>query len=1138
MFLIALFALNKFGCKISFFLHLQTIRKTLTKKTITMNYCIYILLFALFSLNLQGQSSTELWAGNRHAIDFNSIASGLPAGWTVRENATDSTIGDLLIFDATPQTWSNPSGGFKNVASSDGLNVSSNSNAQNNSSNRALGIRQTNSFGDPGASFMWTIDNTLGRENLSIEIDHLILSPQDRSTRWLVQYSVDGGNTWTTIGQYETPLLASTADWGDSTATYPLGNNAANQSGNLIIRIATLDASIGSGSRDSYAIDNIQLQWTLNCSSPQLPLTFSHQNVTFDRADMAWSSSACADEFMLVATENPSITATPTGNGSAYTAGSFGSGTAIAPNEYVVYKGTHVETAVSGLLPASDYTIGLYVRRNNDWVGPITTTFTTPTAGSMFYTGLGTPGIWNDPNNWSLSRTPDVFDTVVLDNRYVNHHYVLTLPDHPVAVRAIYLYPSDSVTLVLPSSNTNAPGLDILAADTGLVIGNHATFVNQSGASSGTGWLANEWVIREGGSYMHDVNRATVDLLSSLSSTLPDFDKGQWIFGPNFSGVPSFTNRTYPSLSILGAPQPITFVSGSPLTISGNLHLGPSAMYDFTLPVILKGDALIEGDASFSHIANPALTLDGTSPQHLTILPHGSCSLTTESCLRVYNDVTLTGTLLGDSLITNTTASFTTSPSGALFFWTYIFDGDVINNGTITLPANDSNYAQMRHTNCSGSGLLEQQMHLNGSGAQWHTLGSPSAAPLNSMADSNAHFNTSTPQTSPVFFWDENNGQYELPASSSEVMTPGRGYVVFAGSTSHGTFTTETPGVLKTRGTLSSVEPVDITLKHSPLAPGQSITVHGEDDGWNLCANPYPMSYDWHNHNVPIHTEATIYVPNGTNNGFIAVGVTETDSSRYLPPMQGFWIRTDQMLNSGTATLVLQPGHRAFNRSNYLKRSQQNHPRFKFTVTNEMGHKDYVTVGFHPLATEQFDAKFDGHKRQNSPSLGSVWAMHNGRAHALLYLPSLHDTRAIPISFSTPGNDLYTFELENDYSNSTQGIWLEDTHLNIIRDLRHEQHSFRSSADSIENRYILHIGNRPSSTIEFYEKASRIWWNERQLYAHSLHKTNVCILSIHGSILREFDHTGHGVAQYDLSDLPAGVYLVKARSSTVKIILK
>lgn len=1103
------------------------------KKSILVTLCYII------CSKLNAQTPTQPAAGNQQIENFIDLNNGLPQGWMVYENATDTTLGTPHTFAPSPQSWSNLAGAFKNFASHLGLNGGSSNAAQNNSNFRALGIRQTSSFGDPGAAFTWQIDNTVNRVNIELQLNHLILSPQGRSTRWTTQYSLDSGSSWTTIGQYDTPLLADTTDWGDSAATYALGSDASNSSTNIYIRIASLDASTGGGSRDSYAIDNVQLHWTLNCSSPELPSAFTQQNATFDKANIEWNSSDCADEFMLVATENTNLTATPAGNGSSYVADDFGSGTAIAANEYVVYKGTEVSANVTGLFPATDYTIGLYARRNSSWAGPLTTSISTPTAGRMYYTGQGIPGEWNDLNNWSLNRTPDVFDTVVVDNSFESGHYTLTLPNSPVSVRALYLLPSDSVTLLLPSSNTNAPGLEILAADTGLVIGNHAVFINQSGASSGTGWTAQSWVMRGGGSYMHDVNRATVGLLNTLYTSLPDFSAGNWIFGPNFSTVPSFTNRTYPSLSLWGSPQPLTFISGNPLTIEGDLRLASGTSYNFTLPVNARGDAVIKGDAVFSYTNNHALTIDGADPQHWLISGTGSCSIVDGSRLQVNNDLQISGSISGDSINSNPTASLTINPEGEITFWTYILDGNLHNDGRVILPANDSAYAQMLHSSSSGNGVIEQRMHLNSSSARWYCLGSPSVAPISSLADSGTHFNLNSTQTSPVFYWDAANGQYSLPNSPADVMQPGRGYAVFAGTTSNGTFTTNVPGCIKTVGTLPSATNVYTPLHHGQLAQGQNITVQGEEDGWNLVANPYPISYDWNGHSIPVHTEGTIYTTNKHNDGFIAIGTTETDSTRYLPPLQGFWIRTQQTLTSGTTDLPFSPSQRKFNRQNTLRRTQQTHPRFKFTFSDIEGHYDAFTIGFHPSATNNFDPNYDGYKRKNDSSLGSVWAMHNQIAYALLYLPPLNNSAAIPLQFTTPKKgEFYSFKLSNHYENTTTGVWLEDTHLNLIRNLRLENHTFSSQMDTTKGRYILHIGEQPTSTASFENQQCRIWWHQHRLYVETQIPQSIHITSMHGKIVQKFQHAGDGKMEYSLDQLTAGVYLIQHQSGVRKIVIR
>lgn len=1091
-----------------------------------MNRIILTSILFLATQFMFAQSEKILPAGQSYTETFDDIGNGLPIGWFVVNDATDSTTGTGLSFNPAPIGWSNTAGGFKNFAGVDGLSASSSVTQQNNSTNRALGIRQTNSFGEPGGAFCWQIANTINKENIELTLDHLIVSPQNRSSEWFVQYSVNQGANWTTLGTYITPAGAGTSDWGDSTISYALDSNANNLNAPLLIRIVSLTNSSGSGSRDSYAIDNAQLNWTLNCSSPALPDSIYATDVTFDRVTIQWPSSTCADEFLIVATDSTSILATPSGNGSAYSGGAFGTGTAITSNEFVVYKGTAAQAEITGLFAGTDYQFGLFVRRGSDWSGPITIVQTTPTAGRMYYTGLGNPGEWGDPANWNLNRLPDVFDTVVIDNQYVNGSFTITLPQQQVIVRALYLTPNDSVTLILPQSNSHAPGLEVLATDTGLVIGNKATFINESGASSGSGWLAQSWKIKSGGTYIHNVNRATASLLNTLDNSHSEFAEGRWVFGSGFSTVPSFTNRTFPTLVINGTPQPLTFISGAPLTIEGDLIISENTNYNFTLPVHLKKDVLIEGEATFSYAAGHALTINGNTTQELTVADSASCIVPIGRRMQVDNDLIVKGPLWCDSICSSPLATLNIDNHGQLTFWTGILEGPLINNGYMTLPANDSSYGQLWHDSASGNGIFEQQMYISGSQGRWFQMGSPSMAPISSLHDGSSRFNVNTNNTSPVFFWDAINCRYELPSSLNHSMSPGKGFMVYVGTNQHGTFTTNLPGNIQTKGVLSSANNLHTPLHHGQFDHSQNTTVQGEEDGWNLVANPYPMSYDWHGHDLPIHTEGTIYLPNGSNNGFIAVGITETDSTRYLSPLQGFWIRTTNQLSQST-DLVFSKHHRSFNRQNTLRRTQQSHPRFKFAFSDSSGQADIFTVGFHHLATDSFDNAYDGYKRINSPELPSVWGVNGSYAHALMYLPPLNPSREIPLTFSIPQpGALYTFALSNDYGNLSEELWLEDRQHKIFRNLRTESHSFSVHSDTVEGRYYLHIGKRPSSIDRFGKKTIDVWQYQRIIYAQFDEQKPLQLHDMYGRLVKTWTHQGSGTESFSVHDLPAGNYIV------------
>jgi hypothetical protein len=193
--------------------------------------------------------------GSSYSQDFNSIGTGLPDGWTIRTGADGDSQGTAQTFTTTAVSWANTSGAFKNLASA-ALGSGADATAQGTSTNRALGIRQTDSIGDPGASFQFNFNST-GLTVTQLSIDVQMLSVQTRSSVWSLQWSDDSGSTWATLGTWADPgTFGITA----KTFTGPDVSGLSDLSSGLF-RVATFTASTGSGSRDTIAIDNFTLSF-------------------------------------------------------------------------------------------------------------------------------------------------------------------------------------------------------------------------------------------------------------------------------------------------------------------------------------------------------------------------------------------------------------------------------------------------------------------------------------------------------------------------------------------------------------------------------------------------------------------------------------------------------------------------------------------------------------------------------------------------------------------------------------------------------------------------------------------------------------------------------------------------------------
>jgi len=196
-------------------------------------------------------------------LNFDNITAGLPTGILVKLSSSSTSLGTDGTFSGSQSSWSNTSSGFKNYASATGLNSSNSSTDQNASTNRALGVKQTGSTGyDPGAAFIFEINNTTGKSNLTL---NFLLQSLDegvgRTTTWQVDYAI-GDNPTTFIPVSTSPsTLITDGTFASTPVIVNFGNALDNKSNKVWIRVVTLSATSGGGSRASTGIDDVQISW-------------------------------------------------------------------------------------------------------------------------------------------------------------------------------------------------------------------------------------------------------------------------------------------------------------------------------------------------------------------------------------------------------------------------------------------------------------------------------------------------------------------------------------------------------------------------------------------------------------------------------------------------------------------------------------------------------------------------------------------------------------------------------------------------------------------------------------------------------------------------------------------------------------
>jgi len=105
---------------------------------------------------------------------------------------------------------------------------------------------------------------------------------------------------------------------------------------------------------------------------------------------MGWTNPlACYDEILLVGRQGTAVTATPSGNGSAFSPnpafGTAGSGAGLPGSEYALYRGTASTVNLTGLTAGSLYYMKVLVRKGTEWSDgtQISTTPVNPQAGDF-----------------------------------------------------------------------------------------------------------------------------------------------------------------------------------------------------------------------------------------------------------------------------------------------------------------------------------------------------------------------------------------------------------------------------------------------------------------------------------------------------------------------------------------------------------------------------------------------------------------------------------------------------------------------------------------------------------------------------------------------------------------------------------
>ena len=429
-------------------------------------------------------------------------------------------------------------------------------------------------------------------------------------------------------------------------------------------------------------------------------------------------------------------------------------------------------------------------------------------------------------------------------------------------------------------------------------------------------------------------------------------------------------------------------------------------------------------------------------------------------------------------------------------------------------------------TTNSNVGAIKVQRTVSGLNAQDYVYW---ATPVESFAVTSI-----SPGTDADFIWEwiptvagNGVGEHGEWQNTTESMANGKGYIVQGVSG----VTIEAPQVANTsefigrpnNGTVS----IPITRGTYTGTPyfGSSSTTMAEntDDNWNLIGNPYPSAIsadDFINANTI--TTGTIYLwthstdpDNATTNPFYDDFVYNYNPNDYIeynltgpnPPGfggfvaagQAFFVQMDDGATSPSNVVFTNAmRNETYDNSNFFRtdNSESQKHRIWLDLISPNNQANSLLVGYIEGATNGVDPKYDGNSLNGSDA--SFYSLINddkfgiqGRA-----LP-FEASDVVPLGITVPNTGNYSIAINTldglfSDENEPQDIYLEDTYLGIIHDLKINPYSFSIEEGAFNDRFILRFTNDTLSIDDFESNSNVIVYTEDEL---------IKVKSIHSSLI-------------------------------------
>lgn len=304
----------------------------------------------------------------------------------------------------------------------------------------------------------------------------------------------------------------------------------------------------------------------------------------------------------------------------------------------------------------------------------------------------------------------------------------------------------------------------------------------------------------------------------------------------------------------------------------------------------------------------------------------------------------------------------------------------------------------------------------------------------------------------------------------------------------------------------------------TPNNVSKTFEISNSGNGLNLTGNPFPSYIDWENNDNSAWQRnavaAAIYYPDPSGSGNFAVympggddAVSLNNGSRYIPPMQGFFVKAAQ---PGNLTVNEKSCVRNFTDSKVALKNNS----VKFNLKDSDGISDEVMFRVNANSTFGFDDNLDALKLQGNVNTTSLYfGSDDELKYAINTIPTVNSSLEIPLDIVSVKSGMLNISASGSFNFEYRyPVILEDMELGLFIDLRADSvYSFYHTPEMNSKRFKIHF-NSPQgieqqgdvdTEITLTPGEVRINGNENEFYTAKLYTTDGKLISSAKGILSE-----------------------------------